>query len=223
MKVSVVVLVCCLLCLFWLAGCDQNVAPPGSAPKQGAPQGAQAERPAQELPSGHPPVQGGSDAAGAAAGSRTDSAAGVSWSSPARWVAQGQRAMRAATYRVPPAAGDSEGGECAVFFFGRGQGGDVDANVKRWIGQFEQAGSPKTGRRTLNGMQVTTIDVSGTYAGSGGPMGGGTPEKKPGYRLLGAIVQAPDGAVFFKFTGPEKTVAAAQSEFEAMLGGIRKQ
>lgn len=207
-----------LCCLLFLTGCDQNVAPPGSAPKQNAP----AQKSAQELPAGHPAVQGGSEAVSGTAGSKTDSAAGVSWTTPARWVPQGQRAMRAATYRVPPASGDSEGGECAVFFFGRGQGGDVDANVKRWIGQFEQAGTPRTGSRTVNGMQMTTIDVSGTYTGSGGPMGGGAPSKKPGYRLLGAIVQAPEGAVFFKFTGPEKTVTAAQTEFDTMLASVRK-
>ena len=32
--------------------------------------------------------------------------------------------MRAGTYSVPAVAGDSEAGEMAVFFFGKGQGGD---------------------------------------------------------------------------------------------------
>ena len=44
--------------------------------------------------------------------------------------------MRAASYTIPPAAGDSEGGECVVYYFGSGQGGGVEANIKRWIGQF---------------------------------------------------------------------------------------
>jgi hypothetical protein len=51
-------------------------------------------------------------------------------------------------------------------------------------------------------------------AQSGGP--------KAGYRLLGAIVEGPDGDIFFKLTGPAKTVAAAQDEFQAMLKSIKK-
>jgi hypothetical protein len=129
--------------------------------------------------------------------------------------------MRAATYLIPAASGDSENGECAVFFFGPGQGGGVEANIKRWIDQFEQPdGKPseqlaKQGKQTINGLSVTTIDLGGTFKGGGPMMGQG--EKKPGYRLLGAIVEGPQGAVFFKLTGPAKTVAAAQQEFQSLL------
>lgn len=134
--------------------------------------------------------------------------------------------MRAATYVVPAAAGDKEDGECAVFYFGPGQGGGVEDNLKRWIGQFQQPdGKPsdKAGqirKQTVNGLAVTTIDLSGTYL-SGGPM---SPVKtpKPGYRLLGAIVEAPQGPVFFKFTGPAKTVAAGEAAFQAMLKSISR-
>ena len=52
---------------------------------------------------------------------------------------QPTRPMRAATYRIPAAKGDTEGAELAVFYFGQGQGGAVDANVKRWVGQFQTA------------------------------------------------------------------------------------
>lgn len=45
---------------------------------------------------------------------------------------------------------------------------------------------------------------------------------RPGYRLLGATVEAPQGRVFFKFTGPTKTVAANQAKFDAMLNSIHR-
>ena len=133
--------------------------------------------------------------------------------------------MRAATYRVPAASGDSEDGECAVFFFGPGQGGSVEANIERWVGQFEQPdGKPSSSRMkrkaaTINSLEVTSIDLTGTY--SGGMVGGGG-TKKPSYRLLGAIVAGPQAPIFFKFTGPVKTVAAAEKEFESMLKSLRK-
>ncbi len=135
--------------------------------------------------------------------------------------------MRAATYTVPAAAGDKEDGECGVFYFGQGQGGSVDANLKRWIGQFQQPGGKpsdsvaKTQKKTIHGINVTIVDVSGTYTGAGGPMmAAQTP--KPGYRLLGAIAEGPEGPIFFKFAGPAKTVAASQAKFDAMVQSIAK-
>ncbi|MCW5981431.1 MAG: hypothetical protein KIT09_25320 [Bryobacteraceae bacterium] len=156
-----------------------------------------------------------------------ESAGGIRWTAPAGWKAQPQRPMRAATYVVPRAAGDAEDGECAVFYFGAGQGGGVDANVKRWIAQFElpdgkpAAGAAKTGKKTIAGMPATTIDLSGTYLASAGPMAA-SQVKKPGYRLIGAIIEAPEGNVFFKFTGPAKTVAAAQPQLEKLLSSVQK-
>lgn len=135
--------------------------------------------------------------------------------------------MRAATYIAPPAKGDAEGAECAVF--DGGIGGGVQANIDRWIGQFEQAdgsassAKAKQQKETINGMTVTTVDLTGVFAGGGMAMGATQPAtKKPGYRLLGAIVEAPGGEVFFKMTGPAKTMAAAQADFQKMLKSISK-
>ena len=50
---------------------------------------------------------------------------------------------------------------------------------------------------------------------------GGAPSRKPGYRLLGAIVETGSGEVFFKITGPDKTIAAAQSDFQTLLKSIK--
>ena len=57
----------------------------------------------------------------------------------------------------------------------------------------------KVASRTVRGLKVTTVDTSGTYSGMGGPMAT-SPTSVPNYRLLGAIVEAPGGTVFFKFT-----------------------
>ena len=130
--------------------------------------------------------------------------------------------MRAATYTIPAAAGDREDAECIVNYFGPGQGGPVDANVKRWIGQLQGGEkNAKTAKRSIHGLSVTTVDVSGSYTGMGGPVAQ-SQTAKPDYRLLGAIVEGPQGTVFFKFTGPAKTVAANQTKFEAMLNSISR-
>ena len=128
--------------------------------------------------------------------------------------------MRAATYLIPAAQGDSEGAECAVF---ENLGGGVQANITRWIGQFEKTDAePNQKKETINGLPVTTVDVTGIFKGGGPMMGGQQSGPKNGYRLLGAIVEGPDGDVFFKLTGPAKTVAAAQEEFQTMLKSLKK-
>jgi hypothetical protein len=150
-----------------------------------------------------------------------ETAGGLRFTAPAGWKAQGARPMRAATYAVPAAAADKEDGEVAVFYFGPGEGGGVEDNLKRWTGQFQTSEKPAIRKQTTNGLPVTTIDLSGTYTASSGPMMAAK-TSKPGYRLLGAIVEGPQGAVFFKFTGPAKTVAAHQGAFQKFIASIRK-
>jgi hypothetical protein len=133
--------------------------------------------------------------------------AGLKWTPPAGWKIEGARPMRAATYTVDDA-------ECAVYFFGQGQGGSIDDNLARWKKQFHGPDA-KTGKRTIHSLAVTTIDVSGDYSGMGSAA-------KSGYRMIGAIVEGPGGNVFFKFTGPAKTIAANQPKFESLLGSISK-
>lgn len=143
----------------------------------------------------------------------------VRWTAPARWETKPAGGMRAATYIIPAAEGDSEGAECAVFV---NLGGGVQANITRWLGQFEKTdGEPKQKTETINELPVTIVDVSGTYKG-GGPMIGQPSMSKAGYRLLGAIVEGPEGDIFFKLTGPAKTVTAAQDEFQTMLKSLKK-
>jgi hypothetical protein len=148
-------------------------------------------------------------------------AGGIQWTPPSNWKAQPDRPMRAATYVVPAAAGDSEDGECAVFYFGQGQGGGVEDNIKRWIGQFEGGAAAKPAQTTINGLKVTTIEHAGVYLAGGGPMSQ-TKSRKPGYRILGAIVEAPQGNVFFKLTGPAKTVQAAKPSFDKMMQSVKR-
>ena len=59
------------------------------------------------------------------------------WKVPRGWIEEpASSSMRRAQYRIPGGAGP---GECVVFYFGPGQGGDAEANVARWAGQFRGA------------------------------------------------------------------------------------
>ncbi len=197
--------------------------------------GEQSEPRSPQPPADPPPLMGASAVAerpnepapvNAQEKATTGEAAGVSWTVPPRWETQPPRMMRVATYLIPMAEGDDEPGECAVFFFGQGQGGNVDLNLQRWRDQFETesggAASPAERKSTINDLSVTTVSLAGTYLASMGPMFQSGAVKKPGYKMLGAIIEAPEGNVFLKLTGPEKTVLGAESEFHAFLNSLRK-
>ena len=145
---------------------------------------------------------------------------GLAWTLPKRWKTAGDRPMRYATYIIPAAAGDRDDAECAVFYFGPNQGGTVDANISRWIDQFEGIDSPQRSVRQSAGVQVSVVKVNGTFLAPSGPKMESR-GKKPGYSLLGAIAEGPHGMVFFKLTGPNKTVHAAEPEFDRLLASFK--
>ncbi len=182
-----------------------STATPGDA------EAARSPRPARvlNLPGDTPPAEPGPGSFG--------------WEVPDGWtVEEPASSMRLAQYRVPGEAGD---GECVVFYFGPGQGGDPRSNAMRWARQFEQT----DGSSSLDVMQVTElpggalriqlVEVTGTYDG-GMTMTDAPADKKPGYMLLGAIAQGPDAPWFFKLTGPEATVRAQRTAFVGMLESL---
>jgi len=149
-------------------------------------------------------------------------AGGIRWNTPAHWTVGESKPMRKATYVIPAASGSgSEAGECGVFFFGKGQGGSVDENLSRWSAQFEGGAPAKKSQTTVHGLAVHRMDVSGTYLSPGGPMMQ-SQGKKPGWRLSGAIIEAPEGLVFFKCVGPAKTIEAAEKDIEALIQSVTK-
>jgi hypothetical protein len=154
-----------------------------------------------------------------------ETAGGLRWTMPVGWKAEPARPMRAATYTIAPAAGDKESAECAVFFFGAGQGGGVQDNIERWRSQVQGPdGKPAPAtidKQSARGLTITKVDASGAYTGMGGPMAASS-RAVPGYRLLGAVVQGPGGNnLFVKFTGPAKTIAANQPKFEQLLASFQ--
>jgi hypothetical protein len=162
----------------------------------------------------------------AAAPIRTQ-ATGLRFAHPSEWTrVPAPSDMRAAQFRVPRAGADTEDGEAVLFFFGKGQGGSADDNLARWRAQVTNPdGSPSKDKgtvtiKTVKGLKVTALDLSGTYkpmpaAGQAGPA---TP--KPGYRLLAAMIEGEGGPWFFRLVGPEATVTASKAGFDAMLDSV---
>jgi hypothetical protein len=179
---------------------------------------------AAALPSGHPPIGSGGGMMGGHGGAPVG-VGGLTWTPPADWKSEKPSSgMRQAQYRVGGPGGDAE---CVVFYFGAGEGGDPQSNAERWAGQFTRADGKPAELKTspLRGapVDVTLVEVRGTY--HGGPTMNATaaPKPQPDSMLLGAIAKGPDANWFFKFTGPEKTVSPQRAPFEEMLRSLKKQ
>ena len=136
---------------------------------------------------------------------------------PAEWKwVETTSSMRKAQLAVPGKEG-TKPAEMAFFHFGAGDAGGVDANVKRWLGQFQsKEGVDKVEPETLGGVKVMFVSTEGTFSGGGIP---GGPPAKPveNYALLGAILDHEGGPVFVKMTGPVDTVRGAAKQFHAFI------
>jgi hypothetical protein len=143
---------------------------------------------------------------------------------PAAWewieVPEGMKMMRKAVLNIPAKDG-SKPAEVIFYHFGAGQGGDTQANVTRWVGQFSEKTEPeKIDTKEAAGTKVTFVTVAGTYQ-SGMPMGPKTPMN--GYALVGAILEDTEGgSVFVKCTGPEAVVKEATSAFSEFIASAKK-
>ena len=150
------------------------------------------------------------------------SGGGLSWAVPKAWTPGPSSAMRLATYYLPATAGDADRPELAVFWFGPAQGGTIDQNVARWFSQFDAGpGDPKPTRSLMRigTIPVTLVTAAGTYSAGTGM--GAAPAPKGGTVLRGAMAEGPNGAVFFKLTGPRRSVAAAGRDFDALVASLK--
>jgi hypothetical protein len=157
------------------------------------------------------------------ASSTTAAAGELRFKAPDGWVTEKpSSAMRAAQYKLPKADGDSEDASLVLYYFGPTQGGSAQANIDRWISQIQQADQTsskdkaRTETMTVNGLKITTVDVSGTYTAEMAP-GSGTQRNDANYRLRAAVVETPKGNYFLKLVGPAKTVGHWEQAYSDYL------
>ena len=135
------------------------------------------------------------------------------------WVPVNSPMRKAQLRFTDPAHPEREAADVTFFHFGPGQGGGVDQNLGRWLGQFQEKAdvlNPELESATVNGTKITRVRVDhGTFS-SGMPGGPTTPVTD--YGLFGAILESPQGDVFIKMTGPAEVVKAAAADFERLIG-----
>jgi hypothetical protein len=145
----------------------------------------------------------------------------LTWHAPAPLTSRTPKSsMRVAEYGI---AGDPAA-ELSVFYFGADQGGTIEANMTRWVGQFTQADGSETkakrDERIVKGIPIALVEATGIYSGGMAMPGGAAPSTQKDAMLLGAIAKGPNGAVFFKLVGPRATLEKSRSAFEGLIESI---
>jgi hypothetical protein len=178
---------------------------------------------ARTSPSSQPGPQPGPAQTGSAQTGSAQSG-NLQFQPPAEWTAeQPTSSMRVAQYRLPRAEGDSADATLVVFYFGQGQGGSVEANLDRWIGQVQQPdgssskSKAKIDNTTINRMPVTLLDVTGNYTESMTGGGGGGQQIQGLARMRAAVIETAKGAYYIKLVGPEKTVNRQDANFMGFI------
>ena len=152
-------------------------------------------------------------------GGPSDQAGTLTFTKPAAWTDRAAASsMRVAEFIVPRASGDSEDAEVIVYYFAGG-GGSVEANLQRWTSQVQSTKDPVRTTTTVNGLKLTSLDVSGTYVAEMRP-GSAEHYNKPGYRMRATVVETPKGPYFIKLTGPARTVDGAGAAFDQFLRSL---
>lgn len=154
--------------------------------------------------------------------------AGVTFRPPSAWIELGPSGQRAANYLVVPTAesGETDSVVITASYFGPNGAGSVEDNIMRWVGFMKfasQAESEQTKRESflVDSIPTHTIVMRGTYQLSlGGPM---SSEKvdKPNYTFGGAIIEAPEGPIYFRLYGPRQSADAQLPAFFEMVRQVR--
>jgi hypothetical protein len=141
---------------------------------------------------------------------------------PSGWTSRAPSStMRLAEY-APLATADGSA-EVVVFFFGPAQGGNVEANLARWRGQFSNPdGAPVTQMVTHDSsgtFPLTFAEYRGTYRRGIGA--GSADSVRTGQELIAAIAETPRGTLFIQMFGPDARVAAEHDTFVRFVKGLR--
>ena len=127
-----------------------------------------------------------------------------------------------AEFEVPAVKGDETPGRLTAM----GAGGDVEANIGRWVGQFVGVGGeeakPQIDKTTIDGNEVHIVSLTGTYKDTpGGPFAGGKTIMRENYRMLGAICITKAGNYFVKLYGPKTTIGESEKGFRSLVESLK--
>lgn len=148
------------------------------------------------------------DELGSGTASRVKQLTGIRFDVPASWEEQPESEFYEAKYVI-----GSESGEMMLTL--TTMGGGVEANLERWVGQFQQSPGSRPRRDTLrvDGTSSEWLDVRGTFRSRVGSR----PGPHEDWRLLGVAIPMRPRPFLLKLVGPRAAVSEFEDEFRSFV------
>jgi len=152
---------------------------------------------------------------------------GMTFTPATQWQDFGPSKSRVAGYAYGPLKDEPDSATVLVTFTPGGGADDISRQQEQWFSQMAllDGRDPHTGAiqydLQIDGMTVHMMSLFGIYIIPAAPGSYQKIEKKP-YRLLAAIVEAPDGNVHLKLTGPDYTATIMIEAYMTMIKSIKK-
>ncbi len=134
--------------------------------------------------------------------------------------------LRLAQFSIPAAEGDKDAAELVI---SPPIGGTREANITRWVDQFEAGGRELVmSKGKCPQGEYVLVQLSGTYKRPIGPPIRGKSEPTPDYKMHGIMLTVMKdsknvGNYFLKLTGPAKTVAASEEALRASIAADKSK
>lgn len=163
---------------------------------------------------------------------KVELAADLTAEAPATWKFQKpDRPFRTHEFTLPAPEGGTGSGFLMITHFGKGGGGGLDENLRRWYGMVEQPDGSSTEKASKKhdeelkqaGGKVVWLDMPGTYLDRPSPMSQDV-TKRPNYRVFAAMIDAgKDGPYWIRAWGPDDLMKSHRDGFERFLKSIAKK
>ncbi len=140
----------------------------------------------------------------------------LSFRAPGSWQEiRPSNAMRVKEYIIDPTSQT----RLAVYFF-PGMKDAVDANLERWINQFDANNRQELQKNKFNQNHVTTtvFEMQGTYLKAERPMDPSSPKLElKDHTMLAAVAETDSGTWFFKTYGQNPIISSQKANFDKLV------
>ncbi len=155
--------------------------------------------------------------------------AGVIFTPPKQWHRIDSNCPRKLTYYYGPLEDDTDSAVVNIYYYGKkSETLSVAEYRERWFDMMTMPDGrdPSTAAimydMTIDGMTAHVMTLYGTYNLPVDDSTSGKTIPKEWYRLIGVIVEGPEGNVFLQLTGPNKTAVVMIEGFVPMLKAMKQ-
>lgn len=143
----------------------------------------------------------------------TPAPAPLAWATPPGWTAEPASGMRLASFKV---TGDGGEGTCSIVILA-GDGGGLEANLRRWMGQLNLTPPPAEEMKRFLDQQAT-LSTKGGWTGRLLDLTTLCAPESPS--MLAALVDVSGRAVFVKLSGGCAWLKGQQADFRSFCQSL---